>query len=268
MMEKRVVFFDLDGTLLNDGKSVLESTKKAIKALQDKGVYVVICTGRAPRMFDWLLKDLDIDSYVSMNGQHVVFEGKELYSNPMDEEMLHELACLAKSQGHGLGYSNHDGVSVSDEAHPLIMSSLEGLKIPYPQVEEEFYRHSPVHQVQLYCAPDEIEQYTSRFSDYTFISWAENALDLLPAGASKAIGVQKVLEHLQIPVDNSYAFGDGPNDFEMLEYVGTGIAMGNALQELKEKADYVTGSCSEDGILQGLVHVGLLALSEVELVDA
>lgn len=264
-MEKKVVFFDLDGTLLNEEKVVAESTKKAIQALQDKGVYTVICTGRAPLMFKWLLDELAIDSYVSMNGQHVVFEGQELFSNPMDTAMLHELATFAKTRGHGLGYSNHDGLRVNAVAHPLILSSLEGLKIPYPEVEEEFYSHSPVHQVQVYCGPKDIQQYTEQFPTHTFISWSENALDMLPAGASKAIGVQKVLEHLQVPIENSYAFGDGPNDFEMLDYVGTGIAMGNALPELKETADYVTGSCSEDGILHGLIHVGLLEPGDVEI---
>lgn len=257
-LEKKVVFFDLDGTLLNEDKVVLESTKRAVHTLQEKGIYTAISTGRSPQMFDWLLEELNINSYVSMNGQHVIFEGQEIYSNPMDPDMLHDLARLVKGKGHGLAYSNHQMLRVSEEMHPYIIPSFESLKISYPLVEPEFYKHSPVHQVQLYCERKDAQQYVERYSDHTFINWGNYASDMLPRGSSKAVGVQKMLEKLGIPKENSYAFGDGTNDFEMLAFVGTGIAMGNAVPELKAIADYVTTSCSENGILDGLLNLGLL----------
>lgn len=98
-MEKKIVFFDLDGTVLNEDKQILESTKTAIRLLQDKGVYTAIATGRVPLMFDWILEELNIDSYVSTNGQYVVFEGKEIYSNPLDPEMLNSITDVATRTG-------------------------------------------------------------------------------------------------------------------------------------------------------------------------
>ena len=127
-MEKKVVFFDLDGTLLNEEKVVLESTKRAVHSLQEKGIYTAISTGR-----------------------HVMFEGEEIYSNPMDPEMLHNLASFAKSKGHGLAYSNDQMIKVNEDNHPHIIPCYESLKLGYPLVESEFYKHFPVHQVQLYC---------------------------------------------------------------------------------------------------------------------
>ncbi|MFC5591782.1 Cof-type HAD-IIB family hydrolase [Sporosarcina soli] len=263
-MEKKAVFFDLDGTLLNENKVVLESSKRAIQALQEQGIIVAISTGRSPRMFDWLLDELNISSYVSMNGQHVVFEGKEIYSNPMDLDMLHDLSTIAYDNGHGLAYSNCQQIRVNADKHPLIYPSYAHMKIDYPLVEKEFYKHSPVHQIQIYCERRHAQFYMQRYADYTFLEWGEHASDMLPAGISKAVGVQKIMEQLGVKRENSYAFGDGTNDFEMLDFVGTGIAMGNAVPALKEQADFVTTSCSDAGIINGLIGVGLLESSVFE----
>ena len=263
VVEKKIVFFDLDGTLLNEDKIVLESTKQALRALQEKGVYTVISTGRAPLMFDWLCRELAIDSFVSMNGQHVIHEGEELFSNPIDADILHDLATYARKQGHGLSYSNHLAFAVSEENHPFIQPSINGLKLEFPPANFEFYLQNSVHQVQVYCESRDAGQYMNRYADFTFIQWGEYAFDMLPEGASKAVGIRKLLEKLGIPRENSYAFGDGRNDIEMLEYVGTGVAMDNAVPELKDIADHVTTSCSEDGILDGLLHIGLLETIDV-----
>lgn len=262
-MEKKIVFFDLDGTLLNEDKVVLDSTKKALRALREKGVTTAISTGRAPRMFDWICRDLSINSYVSMNGQHVIHEGEELFSNPIDADILHDLATYARKQGHGLSYSNHLSFAVSEENHPFIQPSIEGLKLEFPPVNFDFYLQYPVHQVQVYCESREAGQYMNRYVGHTFIQWGQYAFDMLPNGASKAVGIQKLLEKLGIPRENSYAFGDGKNDFEMIEYVGTGVAMDNAVPDLKDIADHITSSCSENGILEGLLHIGLLEEKDV-----
>ena len=79
----KIVFFDIDGTLLDHEKKLPASTKEAIKQLQDSGVFVAIATGRAPFMFESLREELGIDTFVSFNGQYVVFEGKVVYKNPL-----------------------------------------------------------------------------------------------------------------------------------------------------------------------------------------
>jgi HAD superfamily hydrolase (TIGR01484 family) len=168
-----------------------------------------------------------------------------------------------KSKGHGLAYSNHQMIKVNEENHPHIIPSYESLKQVYPLVEPEFYKHSPVHQVQLYCERNDAQLYVERYSDHTFINCGYYASDELQKGSSKAVGVQKMLEKLGIQKKNSYAFGDGTNDLEMIAYVGTGVAMGNAVPELKAIADYITTSCSENGILDGLIELGLLETADV-----
>lgn len=266
-MEKKIVFFDLDGTLLNHDKTILESTKQALEALQEKGIYTAICTGRAPLMFQWLLDELAFTSYVSMNGQHVICDGEEIFTNPMKRDDMEKLTEMANEKGHGLTYSTFDSFVSNAAEHPYISNSTSRLKVPYPPVDSEIFLRSGVNQVQIYCTEEDADEYLELFQDYTFIRWDETSVDMLPAGASKAIGIEKMLEHLDIPVENSYAFGDGANDMEMIEKVGTGIAMGNAIPELKEVADHVTATCADDGILKGLLEVGLLEEKDVPLLQ-
>ncbi|WP_068776212.1 Cof-type HAD-IIB family hydrolase [Paenibacillus sp. FJAT-26967] len=256
-MERSIVFFDIDGTLLDEDKQIPDSTRKAVRMLQERGVFTAIATGRNPVMFENILEELNIDSFVSINGQYVVFEGRELYTHPMDTDKLAELVQRADEQGHSLAYCGHPDIRVSS-LNPHVMESYEGLKLPCPDAEPDFYKHSPVFQGHLFCDAESEKEYAKLFPHYRFVRWHEHAVDVLPEGSSKAIGILEMLKAVGIPNENCYAFGDGLNDIEMLASVGTGIAMGNAVPETKAAADYVTSSCSEDGILRGLIAVGLL----------
>ena len=84
-------------------------------------------------------------------------------------------------------------------------------------------------------------------------------MDVVPKGGSKAKGIKKLIARLGFDMKDVYAFGDGLNDIEMLKEVGTGIAMGNAHEAVKMHADFVTSHVAEDGIVNGLKKVGLLA---------
>ncbi|HLO11993.1 MAG TPA: HAD-IIB family hydrolase, partial [Pseudoneobacillus sp.] len=88
---KKIVFFDIDGTLLDHEKNLPASTKKALQLLKDNGVFVAIATGRAPFMFTGLREELEIDSFVSFNGQFVVFENEIIYENTLNEKELEKL---------------------------------------------------------------------------------------------------------------------------------------------------------------------------------
>ncbi|MFC9778747.1 Cof-type HAD-IIB family hydrolase [Paenibacillus chitinolyticus] len=262
-MERAIVFFDIDGTLLDETKQIPASTRKAVRLLQEQGVYTAIATGRVPSMFKDVREELGISSYVSINGQYVLFEGREIYTNPMDPAKLAELVRAADELGHPLAYCGHPEIRVSS-SHPHVKESYDNLKLPCPEADPEFYKHSAVFQGHLFCDAESEKLYAERYPHFQFIRWHEHALDVLPAGSSKAIGIQEMLKAVGIPNENCYAFGDGLNDIQMLTGVGTGIAMGNAAPEAKAAADLVTDSCSEDGILKGLVRVGLLPEEALE----
>ena len=88
--------------------------------------------------------------------------------------------------------------------------------------------------------------------------WHETFTDIIPKDGGKTAGIQAVLEHYGIKKEECMAFGDGGNDKDMLQYAGIGIAMGNATEDVKQVADYVTKDIDEDGILHGLQQFHVL----------
>ncbi|ABR47113.1 Cof-like hydrolase [Alkaliphilus metalliredigens QYMF] len=256
--ERKIVFFDIDGTLLDHDKKMPDSTKKAIKDLKDKGVYVAIATGRAPFHFEDIREELGIDTYVSCNGGYVVLEGKVIYKSILPTEDLRAIENLAMKSQHPIIYLNHQDFKVNIEGHPAVEKCMADLKLSEPLYDPNFMSQNEIYHAILCCQKEEEAIYMNRSEDFVFLRWHEQALDIIPKGLSKAKGIEAILKALSYERKDSYAFGDGHNDMEMLEFVGTGIAMGNALAELKLKANFVTEQVSKDGILLGLKKVALL----------
>ncbi len=257
-MTKKLVFFDIDGTLLNHDKQLPKSTKEAIFTLKRKGINVAIATGRAPFMYENLRDELEINTFVSFNGQYVVFEGEVLYTNPLNPEKLNELRNFALRNKHPLVYMNAEMMRSNVENHPFIHKSISSLKFEHPNYEPDFLANRDIYQTLLFCVREEEDKYIQSFPSFQFIRWHESSTDIIPYGGSKAEGIKKIMDALGVNREDVYAFGDGLNDAEMLDFVGTGVAMGNAEEIIKQRADIVTKSVDEDGIVHGLELVGLL----------
>ncbi|MBO8155416.1 MAG: Cof-type HAD-IIB family hydrolase [Bacillaceae bacterium] len=257
MDRKRIVFFDIDGTLLDEHKEIPEETIEAVHDLKDKGVLVAIATGRAPFMYDHIRKRLGIDSFISFNGQLVVLNGKVIFEEPLPKNELESLWFHAKKRNHPMVYLDETTMTASEPNHPFIAESIGSLKLPYPKIDPNYFKKKPVYQALIFCEDHEEKTYFSHDS-FRFVRWHQYSTDVLPAKGSKARGIQKMLEYLGIDKENSFAFGDGLNDMEMLEFVGTGVAMGNGHPTVKKVADVVTDHVSKSGIVKGLKIVGLL----------
>lgn len=88
--------------------------------------------------------------------------------------------------------------------------------------------------------------------------WCDGFFDVIPKGSKKSGGIDKIIAHYGIRLEETIAFGDGGNDIDMLQHAGIGIAMGNAADNVKTAADYVTTSVDNDGILNALKHFGII----------
>lgn len=257
-MTNKIVFFDIDGTLLDFNKELPDSTREAVKTLKENGVYVAIATGRAPFMIEDIRKELDIDSYVCFNGQYVVFENEIIYRNPLPKSKLHNLLEHTKNKRIPVVLMNEHGARTTVPYSKHIEETLRSFKLDHPEHDEEYHHHYDIFQSLLYCTEQEEKEYTQEHRDLKFIRWHPVCMDVVPFGGSKAIGINEFIKRAEFQLENVYAFGDGLNDIEMLQTVGTGIAMGNAEKELLKHADVVTSSVDEDGIYNGLVKVGLI----------
>ena len=256
---KKLFFFDIDGTLYNTDVKVPESTKKAIKELQNNGHTVMIATGRAPFLFEDLRNELDIHSYVSLNGQYAVVDGEVIYKRPIEKKLLELLTKEAKKNDHPIVYLNQENMVSNIKRHDYIDEGLGSLKFNHDPVhDEEFYLSNDVYQGLLFCTQDEEGYYKEKFDDLDFLWWHRVSLDVLPKGGTKAETVKKVIEFLEFHEEDVYAFGDGPNDREMLKFVKHSVAMGNAVDEPKAVAEYVTDHVDKDGLYQALEYYGFI----------
>jgi Cof subfamily protein (haloacid dehalogenase superfamily) len=255
---KKIVFFDIDGTLLDHDKKLPDATKEAIKMLQANGTYVAIATGRAPFMYEGLREELGIESFVSFNGQYVVFENQVIYTNPLNVEKLEELLEDSHKNEHPVVHLNHETMKANHKHHRYIEESMGSLKFPHPDYSPDFYKDRDIYQSLLFCPAEEEGFYRDKYKEFTFIRWHQFSMDILPGGGSKAEGIKKMIDRLGFKMEDVYAFGDGLNDIEMLQSVGTGVAMGNAVTEVQKHANMITKPVDEDGIFYGLKELQLI----------
>ncbi|WP_246943718.1 Cof-type HAD-IIB family hydrolase [Bacillus pinisoli] len=259
MTNQSVIFFDIDGTLLNHDKELPRSTKEAIFKLKEAGHIVAIATGRAPFMYEDLREELGIHTYISYNGQYVVLEGEVLYTNPLHIPSLEKLTEAALEHNHPVVFMDHEDMKANVPEHSYITESIETLKINrFPSHDPHYYKGRELYQSLLFCPEGEETQYEQAYPDFDFVRWHPVSVDILPKGGSKAKGIEKIVRKLGISEENQYAFGDGLNDIEMLSTVKNSVAMGNAEESVKAVAKFVTHSVEEDGILHGLKMVGLI----------
>ena len=255
-----MILFDIDGTLLDHEKKLPASAKEAISSLKEKGHEVAIATGRPTYFFEELREELDIDTFVCFNGQYVVDENEVIYRNPIDKEKLARLLSFSSPNEHPLVFMGAEAMKASIDFHPNIEESFATLdaRIIHPKSNSNYFNETEIYQAMLYCEEDEESFYRDNMQDLNFIRWHKYAMDVLPFGGSKAQGIEKLIEKKGFTKDQVYAFGDYYNDVEMLQYVGHGIAMGNAPEDVKQVARYVTKDVDDNGIAYGLEMVGLL----------
>ncbi|WP_184663096.1 Cof-type HAD-IIB family hydrolase [Texcoconibacillus texcoconensis] len=262
MSERSVIFFDIDGTLLTHEKELPTETKQAIFDLKKAGHEVAIATGRAPFMFEELRNELEIDTFVSYNGQYVVLNGEVVYANSLNLTSLEKLTETALQNDHPIVFMDHEDMKSNVPEHDYIHESMSTLKIDmFPTHDPHYYQERDLYQSLLFCPEGEEKQYEQVFKDFDFIRWHPVSVDILPQGGSKAKGIEKIVEKLGFSAEQQYAFGDGLNDIEMLSTVKNSVAMGNAADEVKSVSKYVTKPVQENGIVHGLEMVGLLQRS-------
>ena len=179
-MEVKAVFFDIDGTLVNDSKSVLKSTKEAIKIVKDQGVLVGVATGRGPFFVKELMDDLDLDFAVTYNGQYIFNKDRVLFASPIDKGSLRQIISYAKANQKEIAMGTRQAV-VGSRIMSFGLSPLSQLVSRFvpkfltrtisnsfnrmvskavPQKEEDLLNliNQPIYQVLMLMTPEESEQ--------------------------------------------------------------------------------------------------------------
>ena len=136
---------------------------------------------------------------------------------------------------------------------------LQLLNFPRPPINDlRKTFNKDVYQLIAFFRENQEKEVMEKMPDCDATRWSPDFTDIVPKGSSKRIGIDKVIEHYSIALNETMAFGDGGNDIQMLQHAGVGIAMGNAADDVKEWADFVTDSVDDDGILKALKTLGVL----------
>ena len=254
----KVIFFDVDGTLFSHTMHTIpDSTRKALHLLRENGIKVFLATGRgieAIKKVAW--GDLVFDGYVTLNGQ-ICLDAREniLFEAPIKGEDAAYLIDVFQSKKMPLAFveKNRIYLNLIDETVRL---AQEAVAIPMLPVEE--YQGAPIYQIIGYTNPEETERLALKIPNCKITRWYEKGIDIISKNGGKDNGIQKILEVYGFSREESMAFGDSDNDLEMLKFVGIGVAMGNAVEAVKEAADYVTSHIDEDGIWNACKHFELI----------
>ena len=259
-MKVEAIFFDIDGTLVSfKTLSIPLSTKTAINQLRQKGVKVIIATGRA--YCDIVnLEDLEFDGFITANGAYCVdSKGEVLAKHLISKEGVERLAHYLDNKPATCVFVTEKGNFVN-YVNDMMRSLCKFINIPIPAVKPvaEIITHD-IFQLDAYIdAETEAEFLTNILTDCIAWRWHPFFVDINPKSCSKATGMDCVLAHFGISNEHTMAFGDGGNDISMLKHAAIGIAMGNAKDDVQAAADYVTASVDDDGIEKALKYFKII----------
>jgi len=253
-----LVFFDLDGTLLNAQSQVDKEVSDALEKMKENNSIPFIATGRSPIEIEHVLETTPIDSFITLNGQYIVYEGKEVYRSEIPKRLISELKYTADKYELPLSMYNRDKIRTTKKNQTLLDAYHNIHTIP-PEVDEKFYLKEEILMALLISEDTQYDDlFREKFPQLSFYRNTPYSLDTIIKNNSKATGIKELkilLGFEEVPV---YAFGDGPNDKEMMEYADYGVAMENGVDEVKAVADYVTSSNVAGGIIEGLMKYNLI----------
>ena len=240
-MQYKVLALDLDGTLTNNAKVITPRTKAALQAAADRGVRIVLASGRPTVGIEPLAKELELDRrggcILSYNGGKIIDckTGETLVQHEFPPELIDPVCTFARYWNVMPLTYDAKGIVTEDAANPYVGEEapinkllLVGDPVDMPHVEELMQ-----------------QKFAGKLSIYRS---APFFIETMPLGVEKSASLALLLKNMGLGPENLMACGDGWNDLPMIRYAGMGVAMGNAVPEVKQAAKYVTADNEHDGV--------------------
>lgn len=254
----KIIFFDIDGTLIDmQKKRISEKMLETLVRLKENGIIICLATGRTPLSLPHF-EGVEFDAFLTFNGSYCYTGAEEIFGNPIPAEDVRQIIENAEAIGRPVSVATKNRIAANGKDADLIKYySFAKLEVDVPEDFEEVSR-GDVYQIMLGCTKEDYPRLLENCKHAKITSWWERAVDIIPVNGGKGAGIKKMLEYYNLDKSEAMAFGDGNNDIEMLQAVGTGIAMANASEQLKEVADESCKSVSEDGIYHYCLEHGLI----------
>ena len=276
-MDKKVIFLDVDGTLINYSNELPESARKAVQLARQNGHKVYICTGRSKaEVYDYVW-NVGFDGMIGGNGSYVEHDGEVVMHQLITLEQCKRIVDWCHSRNIEFYLESNNGLFASENfetaGEPVIREyqarkgrdATVTVREAFPEMifGGELYRDD-LNKVSfiLNSYQDHLDS-IEEFPDLKPGTWGgagEIALfgDLGVKDIDKGHAIDVLLKHLGADIKDTFAFGDAKVDIPMLEYCNVGVAVASGGDEIKAMADYVTDAVDDDGIYNAFVHFGLI----------
>jgi Cof subfamily protein (haloacid dehalogenase superfamily) len=270
-MDYKLVCIDMDGTLLNSRHKVTESTREILKKVHDKGVHIVISTGRMYTDAEYYSNLIGVKSpVIASNGAFIKEKHKTefIHKSVLDEKLCLEILKLSNK------YKLSPMLCTPTKLYCSNLSLLSFFiygklrNIMSRDIEMEFVvsksgwnrvlqkeKNNIVKCEFINRNEDKIKKLRSELKsikDIEIVSSSKHNIEITRKGISKGKAVEVLAQHLNLKRDEVITIGDSENDLSMIEYAGLGIAMGNAIEKVKQKANFITDNNDNEGVAKAL----------------
>lgn len=262
----KIVFSDIDGTLLNSEHRVTPHTQFAIRQLKDRDIPFVIVSARSPSAIYPILKEYDFNCpIISYSGGLILDEDRKvLYHKGIPKENAQKIVDFIEAQHWDMSWCVYslDEWIVKDKDDPRIINEETIVKAQSMEGTVDSVTDPEVNKILCICNPEQtlvIERTLKEaFPGCSIVKSSDILLEIMENGITKAAAVERLCEIWGVSVEDTIAFGDNYNDVEMLETVGRGVLMGNAPADLKKRFPVQTKDNDHDGIYEALVKMELI----------
>ncbi|MBF2503627.1 Cof-type HAD-IIB family hydrolase [Listeria marthii] len=269
-MTTQAIILDIDGTLLNDEKKISTETKKALITAQQNGVKLILASGRPTTGMHLYAEQLEMEKY---HGLLVSYNGAKVVDCQTKEELFNQALTVAEGKAVLEHMKNFEVKVMIDKDDYMYVNDVFDCYVPYKGEEINIIQYESRGGNFKLCEKDDLaafldyriskiltagdpaymqENYQAMMAPFkdslNCVFTADFYFEFTAQGIDKAKALDTILTPMGISPENIIAFGDGHNDITMVEYAGTGIAMSNAVPELKAAASSITLSNNEDGI--------------------
>lgn len=266
-MSYKMVCIDMDGTLLNSQKKLSEINKVALKKAYDKGVHIIICTGRNTNSAKYFSHLIGIKSAaIANNGAIVLDEDGEvlLFKETLNKEQCVKLLEIGRKYKATPNFHGIGKIYLDSKLRKIVNDLFFNRKVPeIYKIKNIYFKNGSKSWADLFSKEEEFfgkcifTQSKSKLAliekevingDFEITYSGKHCLEINNKGVNKGRAVKLLADHYNIKKEEIICIGDNGNDISMIEYAGLGVAMANGTEAVKEIADYVTDSNDNNGV--------------------
>jgi Cof subfamily protein (haloacid dehalogenase superfamily) len=260
----KLLAIDMDGTLLNSNRTISKGNKEAIKKAIEKGVRVVITSGRGLKGLDSFLNEVNLrgeNQYLIANNGGTIYRTNDfecISYKGLDGRDLVKAHALSKEFGLNMIAYTHKGAIAAEESEfTRFETEYVGYAVKILDFDSDIKDDDEItkilfSQTEELLAEKMLQIPKEFYSEYNVVKTMPIVLEVMNKDCNKGYGVKVLADKLGIKKEEIICIGDQANDIEMITYAGLGIAMGNAIEELKDIAQYITSDNDNDGVAKAI----------------